>query len=142
MNNGDLISRQSVLNACEQSINILEAVDRIMDLPSVEQEPCEDAISRKEVHDLIAKLLSDYLHDEDREKIEKLDIDIEKLLSVNPQEPKIGHWIIYNSCEGKTRQCTCDQCGYKTGEYTWHNPNFCENCGAQMVEPQERSDKE
>ena len=39
MNNGDLISRQSVLNACEQSINILEAVDRIMDLPSVKQEP-------------------------------------------------------------------------------------------------------
>ena len=36
---GDLISRQEVIDACEQSINILEAVDRIMDLPSVEQEP-------------------------------------------------------------------------------------------------------
>ena len=36
---GDLISRQAVIDACEQSINILEAVDRIMDLPSVEQEP-------------------------------------------------------------------------------------------------------
>ena len=34
---GDLISRQAVIDACEQSINILEAVDRIMDLPSVEQ---------------------------------------------------------------------------------------------------------
>lgn len=32
---GDLISRQAVIDACEQSINILEAVDRIMDLPSV-----------------------------------------------------------------------------------------------------------
>lgn len=31
----DLISRQAVIDACEQSINILEAVDRIMDLPSV-----------------------------------------------------------------------------------------------------------
>ena len=38
---GDLISRQAVIDACEQSINILEAVDRIMDLPSVEQEPKE-----------------------------------------------------------------------------------------------------
>lgn len=37
--NGDLISRQAVIDACEQSINILEAVDRIMDLPSVKQEP-------------------------------------------------------------------------------------------------------
>ena len=36
---GDLISKQSVLDACEQSINILEAVDRIMDLPSVAQKP-------------------------------------------------------------------------------------------------------
>ena len=35
---GDLISRQAVIDACEQSINILEAVDRIMDLPSEEQE--------------------------------------------------------------------------------------------------------
>lgn len=33
----DAISKQQVLNACDQSINILEAVDRIMDLPSVEQ---------------------------------------------------------------------------------------------------------
>ena len=31
----ELISRQAVIDACEQSINILEAVDRIMDLPSV-----------------------------------------------------------------------------------------------------------
>ena len=35
----DAISKQAVINACEQSINILEAVDRIMDLSSVEQEP-------------------------------------------------------------------------------------------------------
>lgn len=36
----DAISKQSVLNACEQSINILEAVDRIMDLSPVNpQEP-------------------------------------------------------------------------------------------------------
>ena len=34
----DLISKQAVIDACDQSINILEAVDRIMDLPSVEQE--------------------------------------------------------------------------------------------------------
>lgn len=35
----DLISRQAVIDACEQSINILEAVDRIMDLPSVNPQP-------------------------------------------------------------------------------------------------------
>ena len=40
----DVISRQAVIDACEQSINILEAVDRIMDLPSIEQEPILDKI--------------------------------------------------------------------------------------------------
>lgn len=45
---------------------------------------------------------------------------------------KKGKWIIYNDCEGKTRTCTCSICGYKTGPYTWENPNFCANCGADM----------
>lgn len=48
------------------------------------------------------------------------------------EEPKTGRWIVYKDCEGKTRRCVCDRCGYKTGEYTWKNPNFCANCGAKM----------
>ena len=51
----------------------------------LEQQPCEDAVSRQAVHDLIAELLSDYLHDEDREKIEKLDVKIEDLEPVTPK---------------------------------------------------------
>ena len=31
----DLISRQAVIDACDQSINLFEAVDRIKELPSV-----------------------------------------------------------------------------------------------------------
>lgn len=45
---------------------------------------------------------------------------------------KKGKWIIYTDCEGRTRICTCSICGYKTGPYTWINPNFCANCGADM----------
>ena len=37
----DLISRQAVIDALEQSINILDAVDRVMDMPSVS--PFDDA---------------------------------------------------------------------------------------------------
>jgi hypothetical protein len=39
--NDDLISRDAVLDACSQSINILDAMSRIEDLPSVtpKQEP-------------------------------------------------------------------------------------------------------
>ena len=57
--------------------------------------------------------------------------------AINRQEPKTGHWIVSMDCEGKTRQCTCNLCGYETGKYTWKNPNFCEDCGAKMVEQQE-----
>lgn len=51
---------------------------------------------------------------------------------------KTGKWLVYTDCEGKMRQCKCDQCGHKTSIYTWKNPNFCENCGAKM----ESEDKE
>ena len=54
-----------------------------------------------------------------------------KLPSVEPEGRK-GKWIVYEDCEGKTRTCTCNLCGYETGEYTWENPNYCENCGAKM----------
>ena len=47
-------------------------------------------------------------------------------------KPRTGKWLVYMDCEGKTRQCVCDQCGYKTALYTWKNPNFCENCGTKM----------
>lgn len=44
-----------------------------------------------------------------------------------------GRWLVDTDCEGKTRTCTCDLCGYKTGKYTWKNPNYCANCGARMI---------
>lgn len=52
--------------------------------------------------------------------------------AISEQEPKKGHWIVTMDCEGKTRKCTCDKCEYEMGKYTWHNPNYCPNCGAKM----------
>lgn len=46
-------------------------------------------------------------------------------------ERKKGEWIIYRDCEGKSRRCTCSLCGHT--EYSWENPNYCENCGAEMI---------
>ena len=88
----------------------------------LEQEPCEDAISKSAVLDLI----SDY--DLSMGQVVK---SIHALPPVTPKQ-KTGKWIVHVDCEGKTRCCECDQCGYKTGKYTWKNPNFCENCGAKM----------
>lgn len=84
----DAISRQAVLNACEQSINILEAVDRIMDLPSVEQ------------------------------------------------EPKTGHWIDTGSESFEFhRVYKCSECGNTEIEYPEGirgHFRYCPNCGARM----------
>lgn len=54
--------------------------------------------------------------------------------SLPPVFPKReqGEWIVKMDCEGKTRTCICSKCGEKTGKYTWKNPNYCPNCGAEM----------
>lgn len=46
---------------------------------------------------------------------------------------RTGHWIVKKDCEGKTRKCICDKCGYETGKYTWKNPNYCAECGVRMI---------
>ena len=122
----DLIERQSVLNACEQSINILEAVDRIMDLPSVEQEPKteqEDDYFRKIVEVAISQLRAD----RDR---------LEDELAKREQEPKEGHWkriSIDKYSEHAKYWYRCDRCGKEN----LGNTDWCPNCGAKMVDEQE-----
>lgn len=96
----------------------------------LEQEPCEDCISRQAVHDLIAELLSDYLHDEDREKIEELDVKIEDLPPVTPKE-KTGKWIEkWDSDHLVILAYECSKCGMMMNVNTSH---YCPNCGARMV---------
>ena len=49
---------------------------------------------------------------------------------VTPAE-RTGHWIdTFGGC--KCSECDCLEAGYS---------NYCPNCGARMVEPQERSEK-
>lgn len=51
---------------------------------------------------------------------------------VKPQE-KTGHWIPKNSFLLKYK---CSECNCESERY-----NFCPNCGARMIEPQESEDK-
>ena len=51
--------------------------------------------------------------------------------SVIPQEPRKGHWITRPHIYGVA---FCSECGF---ELKINNTNFCPNCGAKMVEPQE-----
>lgn len=104
---------------------------------SLEQEPTTkndlgvDAVNREAVLDLIA----DY--DLSMGQVVK---GIHALPSVTPQEPKTGKWI---STETKGVRYAfwcrykCSLCGGLSDR-----TNFCPNCGARMVEPQESKENE
>ena len=71
------------------------------------------------------------------------------------QEPKTGHWVEEKINVGG-RRVFCSECGsappfeyvsdgdvYSASGYGVINKTkYCPNCGARMVEPQERSEKE
>jgi hypothetical protein len=55
------------------------------------------------------------------------------------KKPKTGHWIDYSD-EGYVE---CPFCGHATNcEDNIDELHYCFHCGAKMVEPQKRSDKE
>lgn len=54
------------------------------------------------------------------------------------QEPKTGHWIIYDVHGHKA--CKCSECGMDVGYPC--NDKYCPKCGAKMVEPQESEGEE
>lgn len=120
---------------CEEDA---EALD--MAIKALEQQPCEDCISREAVKETIFIQGS----------VEKLEIDFAKLLllqraikalpSVTPQ-PKIGKWVAQDIHNCHT-DFKCSACGYihgfmhlygkPTADYT-----YCPNCGARMTESEE-----
>lgn len=67
------------------------------------------------------------------------------------QEPKIGHWIGHREhCEnlgvmpsglGAYKWCSNCDCGIDVREWHRNNYNYCPNCGAKMIDPQESEEK-
>lgn len=115
-----------------------------MAIEALEQEPCEDAISRQAVLDcLTATGLKKYdfiLNARDK---------IKNLPSVKPQEPKTGHWewvqYDYNPKLGNWHcsecRCVVVECVGKKEKGGIPLYKYCPQCGAKIIEPQESEER-
>lgn len=104
-------------------------IDRIF--KALEQEPSEDCISReavleKAINIPIAKIVTD--DEVICRKVVFVD-DIEKLSSVNPQEPKTEHWI-----EDRCDMYICSGCNHVYTDLSGerYGMHYCPYCGAKM----------
>jgi hypothetical protein len=96
-----------------------------------EQEPSDDCISRE---DALMCLTGEWTEPTD-ELIHRFIRRIKNLPSVNPQEPKTGHWIYDND----TNTWRCDKCGETpktmgyvgTDKFMAEHFKFCNHCGAK-----------
>ncbi len=87
-------------------------------IDTLEQELCEDAIGRADMLDAVG-------HGTTYTSKEIQNI-VNSLPPVTPQ-PKMGHWIdVFGGCE-------CSECGCLEAGYS----DYCPDCGAKMVDPQE-----
>ena len=98
----------------------------IKELEALEQQPCEDCISRKAVDKIINKWLShpDY---ELKDNIYDMTKKIHKLPSVTPQRPK-GKWIYEMKVMYNPYTYKCSVCKGWEKDKT----KYCPNCGAEM----------
>ena len=102
-----------------------------MAIKTLEQEPCEDAISRHDV-ECIVEELENICHNAPQEVLELL-AKLKNAPFATPY-PKTGHWIEVideiDSLGNKTWHHKCSICGNE--DSGWGNYKFCPNCGAKM----------
>ena len=94
---------------------------------ALEQEPCDDAISREAVKDLFCRIcMENNVCYRSKDTCEDLKL-FNQLPPVEPSRRK-GHWIEHETF--MTDIWKCSECGYTK---QWKE-KFCQNCGADMRE--------
>lgn len=146
----DLLDMHIDLN---QSLNITQMEFAYLRLKCIvkalEQQPCEDAISREAVEEMIKaempergmwEIEGDTVKNTVCEVCVDLMQELSKLPSVTSQ-PKTGHWIIDIKDED---YCICSECKHRFDvdhlKFSWDIyafPPHCPNCGAKMTESEE-----
>ena len=124
-----------------------EALD--MAIKALEQQPCEDTISRADVEQTVEDNILCYTHsdrpiDQDpdtecdmaiRMALRMLRKDLRKLPSAQPERIR-GRWIEKPHVHGVAY---CSLCDY---ELHTNDTNFCPNCGAKMDEQENGAGRE
>ena len=117
-----------------------------MAIKALQQEPCDDCISRQAAIDVLNINRNPVFHDS--VDYEGAMYDICKLPSVTPAE-KVGQWKeVYAETDYHNGwiEFSCENCEYQhgleSGEYEWHfgDPipwKYCPMCGAKMQEVDE-----
>lgn len=116
---------------------LIEALE--MAIKALEQEPSGDLISREWLKTAIHNFYYGLKHTPTEE-------DIQAYIDVAPsvKQERTGHW--YSDCRNDyfiCNQCKAEFERFSQGGYELIDDyNYCPNCGARMVEPQEGRDKE
>ncbi len=125
-------------------------------IEALEQEPCEDTISRKSIkqklqehHDFFVNAYGGFsnLPQNDKSRVDEIINCIAMVVnepSVTPQEPRKGHWISHREhCEnlgvipsglGAYEWCSNCDCGIDVREWHRNHYNYCPNCGSDNRE--------
>lgn len=103
----------------------------VMAIKALEQETCEDAISRTYIEPIVEELENICINGD--EYILSLLSNIKNAPPVQPQ-PKMGHWVRVDSDKLKCSECEVVHfiAQYPDGKIDW-----CPNCGAKMQEVKE-----
>jgi DNA-binding FadR family transcriptional regulator len=109
-------------NECQSKHPIKEALHAARKM--LEREPCEDAVSRAEVLNLVRL---NAFHAKSQIKA------IENMLPVTPQEPRKGHWI--DNHNGTISCSSCHTWFHKDDRYSYMH--YCPNCKVKIAESEE-----
>ena len=118
-------------------------------IEALEQEPCDDCISRQAAIDAFERFIHELGIEDEPYNYGEMALSVQNVPPVTPKE-KTGHWIVDWSATSRLnrdRSLTyeyhvhCDSCGYRW-DYTTDKKgslvsNYCPNCGARMVESEE-----
>jgi len=90
------------------------------------------------VKNLLTELI-DMIDNGSQRDLDRADEISKTIIEALSQEPKSGKWIeLPKALNPNENPCKCSECGHILSFMNYYpKSNFCPNCGAKMVEPQE-----